>query len=285
MFKRLFYFSLLAAVTLVTQPSLAQTKAPADEVVTLDTRPGVKQSFLLLKPRGELKGVVLMFPGHEGVVEFVKGTDGYEVTHDGGGLTVRETTRETFRSNGLVVALVAPPSDMQDGMGTEFRSSDEHLEDIRHVMTYLENKYHRKIFLHGHCRSTFSPASITTHLKNEGIAGMILSSPRSTGKHGSVMDYEQGVISVPVLLVQHKDDPCNGTPYSNLNRVKEFYAQSSKKVDVIVVTGGNMEKTGPGSCNAGPHAFRGLEKETASAIANWILGKEFARNIDGAIQK
>lgn len=226
-----------------------------------------------------------MFPGHEGVVHFIKGEDGYEVTHEGGGLTIRKETRETYRNNGLVMALLAPPSDMPSGMDTRFRSSDEHLEDVKHVLSYMKKRYGQKPYLHGHCRSSFSPASLATKLKNDGIAGMILSSARSTGKHGAVMDYEQGVISVPILLVQHKEDPCVGTPYANLGAVKKFYEKSSNKVDVILVTGGNTKVTGSKSCQAGPHSFSGLEKETSDAIANWMLGKEFAKNIDGPIRQ
>jgi hypothetical protein len=285
MLNRSFFISLVAVFGCFVQASPAQSSVSGEELVTLDTRPGVKQSFLLLKPHGEVKGVVVMFPGHEGVVHFVKGETEYEVTHEGGGLTIKKEARETYRKNGVVVALLAPPSDMQGGMDTSFRSSNEHLEDVRHVLSYLKEKYGQKPYLHGHCRSTFSPASITTKLKNEGIAGMILTSPRSTGKHGAVTDYDRGVVSVPVLLVQHKDDPCNGTPYSQLNKVKEFYEKSSGKVDVILVTGGNMKVTGPKSCQAGPHSFSGLEQETSSAITNWILGKEYARNIDGPIRQ
>jgi len=44
------------------------TLAVADEVVILETRPGVTQSFLLLEPDGEAEGVILIFPGHWGVV-------------------------------------------------------------------------------------------------------------------------------------------------------------------------------------------------------------------------
>lgn len=285
MARKSILISMVAVLAFITQPLVAQTEVSSDEVVTLDTRPGVKQSFLLLEPRGEVKGVVVMFPGHEGVVHFIKGKDGYEVTHEGGGLTVRQEVRETFRRNGLVVALVAPPSDMQGGMNTRFRSSNEHLEDIRHILNYLKDKYGPKPYLFGHCRSSFSPASITTKLKNEGIAGMILTSPRSTGKHGAVMDYDPGVVSVPVLLVQHKEDPCNGTPYSKLNMVKKFYEKSSGRVDVILVSGGNMQATGPRSCQAGPHSFSGLEEETSNAIVNWILGKEYPKNIDGPVRR
>lgn len=272
-----------AAFALSAQPSTAQDEAPAEEVVTLDTRPGVKQSFLLLRPQGEVKGVVLMFPGHEGVVRFVKREDGYDVENDGGGFTARRATRQTYRRHGLVIAVLAPPSDRVRGMDTEFRSSNEHLNDVRQILGYLTKRFGQKPYLHGHCRGSFSPASVTTKLKNDGIAGMILSSARSTGRRGAVMDYERGVVSVPVLLVQHKEDPCYGTPYSNFNAVKDYYAQSSRKVDVILVSGGNLKVSGRNACSSGPHSYSGLERETAGAIANWMLRNEFATSIDGPV--
>jgi hypothetical protein len=254
----------------------------ADQVITLDTRPGVKQSFLLIEPPGEVKGVMMMFPGHEGVVNFVKGEEGYQVNHDGGGFTVKRNAIKIFQSYGLVMALVAPPTDRERGMDTRFRSSNEHLADIRSVIGYLKAKYNREPYLHGHCRSTFSPASITTLLKNEGIAGMILSSPRSTGGHGAVMDYQAGMVSVPVLLVQHTQDPCPGTSYQNIQYVRKFYEQSSRKVDLILVTGGDIyrKREGASRCQVGAHAFAGLEEETANAIAGWILGREYPQHIE-----
>ena len=252
--------------------------ASADQVVTLDTRPGVKQSVLLVEPPGEVKGVVVMFPGHEGVARFVKTDDGFEVEHQGGGFTVRKKTREAYRRSGLVAALVATPTGREGGIDTQFRSSVEHSADVRGVIAFLNQKYGHKPILHGHCRGTFSPASIATQLKNDGIGGLVLSSPRSQGKHGAVMDYQSGVVSVPVLLVQHTEDPCPGTPYRNLDLVKRFYERSSHKVDVIRVSGGNAKEKGD-SCQSGVHSFAGLEEETASAIAAWIMGRDFPRSI------
>lgn len=84
--------------------------------------------------------------------------------------------------------------------------------------------------------------------------------------------------------MQHKDDPCNGTPYSKLGIVKKFYEKSPQKVDAILVSGGDMNVTGPKSCQAGSHSFRALEQETSTAIANWILGKKFVRSINRPIQ-
>ena len=255
------------------------TTTVADELVTLDTRPGITQTFLLLEPKAEPEGIVVMFPGHEGVVKFKKIADGYTTEKATGGFTAAIDTRETYRKNGLVVALIAPPSDMQRGMDTKYRSSEDHLSDINAVIVYLNKRYQKDPYLHGHCRSSFSPASIATKLHNKGISGLILSSPRSRGRHGAITDYTKGVISVPVLLIQHSDDPCKGTPYRNLDKVRRFYESSSQKVDVIVVSGGNTRQKGSGSCQNGAHSFLGLEDKTTNAIANWIRGKDFQTQV------
>ena len=255
------------------------TSAVAGELVTLDTRSGVTQSFLVLEPIGEPKGIILMFPGDEGVVNFKRTNDSFMAEIERGGFTASRITRSTYQNNGMVVALLAPPSDMQGGMDTKFRSSEKHMTDIRIVMDYLQKRFQQSLYLHGHCRSSFSPASIATRLNNNGISGIILSSPRSRGRHGAVTDYKKGVINVPVLLVQHTDDPCKGTPYSNFGKVKKFYESSSEKVDVIIVSGGDTTQTGPSSCQNGAHSFRALREETASAISNWISGKDYQAKI------
>jgi hypothetical protein len=247
----------------------------ADEVVTLGTRSGVTQSFLLLEPKGDPKGIILMFPGHWGVVKFKKTDGGITVTTEGGGFTANIDTRTTYQKNGMVVALLAPPSDMQGGMDTVFRSSDKYLVDISAVIAYLNKRYQKAPYLHGHCASSLSSTSIATKLNNKGISGLILSSPRSRGRLGAVTDYTKGVINVPVLLIQHANDPCKGTPYRKLDKVKRFYESSSQKVDVIIVSGGDTTQAGPKSCQNRAHSFHGLQMETASSIANWIQGKDF----------
>jgi len=57
--RTVFYLCGLLTMLFTLAPALAE------EVVTLDTRPGVTQSFLLLEPIEEPKGVILMFPGHD----------------------------------------------------------------------------------------------------------------------------------------------------------------------------------------------------------------------------
>lgn len=261
---------------------LPLTPVFSGELVTLDTRKGVTQSFLLMEPTGDSKALVLLFPGHKGVIHFRKNllSEGHWVDNEQGGFTASEKTRETYLDNGIIVALLAPPSDQKSGMDTDFRSSEMHAFDIGKVIDYLRQRYQQGVYLHGHCRGSFSAASVATKLRNEGVSGLILSSPRSRSRRGiGITDYESGVISVPVLLVQHKDDPCKGTLYRDLEQVRSFYDASSPKVDVILVTGGETGSTGRTSCQNKSHSFVGLQRETARAIAAWIEGSDFPRRI------
>lgn len=254
-----------------------------DDVVTLDTRPGVTQSFLLLEPNGAPKDVVVLFPADEGEVVFRKTDVGYEVENRGGGLTARRSMRETLRRNGFAVAVLAPPSDRAQ-LDPPFRKSAEHAQDIHKVIAYLRQRYSGKLYLHGHCLGSLSVASVATRLKNDGISGVILSSTRLSGSAGAVTDFERGTIAVPVLLVQHKQDSCPFSLYDSVARARAFYQSSAPRVDLITVTGGEAKVTMKQRCKNGFHGFRGVERDTAQAIASWLLNKEFPAHVEGARQ-
>lgn len=271
----------LFALVLAGLAVLSHGAASGDDVITLDTRPGVTQSFLLLEPKGTPKGVVILFPADEGEIGFRKTAEGYEVDNHGGGLTARRPMRETLRGSGSVVAVIAPPSDRTQ-LAPWFRISAEHAQDIQKVIAYLQERYPGKLYLHGHCLASLSVASIATRLKSDGIAGLILSSPRSSGPAGAVTDFERGAVSVPVLLVQHEEDSCPYTLFNAVGRVKAFYQNSAPKVDMITVTGGEGKVATKQKCKNGFHAFRGVERDTAQAIASWLLNKEFPAHIEGA---
>jgi len=273
------------ALALLVLVILRSGAAYSDDVVTLDTRPGITQSFLLLEPKDTAKGVVIMLPGHEGEVEFRKTPEGdYEVENHGGGLTAHPAMRETLRKSGFAVAVIAPPSD-RTLLAPRFRKGTEHLEDMRIVIGYLQKRYGNKPYLHGHCLATFSAASVASRLKSDGISGLILSSTRSTGKDGAVTDFERDTVKVPVLLVHHRDDSCPQSPYHNVAHVKAFYQNSAPKVDIITVTGGESRmKKKQQSCQDGFHGIKGVQKDTAQAIVSWLLDKDFPAIVEGAKQ-
>ena len=251
-----------------------------EELVTINTREDITQTFLLIEPVGKPKGVIVLYPGHEGVVRFKKLGNQYIVDNEGGGLPAHEKSRQILSRAGYAVAVLAPPSDKLYGMDTDFRFSKLHANDAEKVIDYLNNKYNQDVYLHGHCRSSFSPSAVATQLKNKGIKGIILSSTRSEGKHGSVMDLQQGAIKVPILLVHHIDDPCDGTPYAKIHQVKSFYEVSAPKVDLITVSGGDGERPANASgCSGGHHAFKGQRKSAMNAILDWLNEDPFPKHI------
>jgi len=260
-----------------------QVAAYGDDVITLDTRPGITQSFLLLEPKGTPKDVVILFPADDGEVGFRKTAEGYEVENRGGGLTARRPMRETLRRSGFAVAVIAPPSD-RERLDSWFRKSAEHTQDIHKVITYLRERYPGKLYLHGHCLGSLSVASVATRLKSDRISGLILSSTRSSGPAGAVTDFERGAVSVPVLLVQHAEDSCPYTLPNSVGRVKAFYQNSAPKVDLITVTGGDGKVAMKQRCKNGFHGFRGMQTDTAQAIASWLQNKEFPALVAGAKQ-
>lgn len=256
----------------------------ADELATVETRPGVRQSLLVLDPKlGAAKDVVILFPADEGEVEFRKTEHGYEVINRGGGLTARRPMREGLRHTGFAVAVIAPPSDRTQ-LDPSFRKSAEHAQDIQKVIAWLRQRYQGRIYLHGHCLGSLSAASIVSRLKNEGIAGLIFSSARLSGPDGAITDIERGAVTVPVLMVQHRDDSCPYSLYDGVERARSFYRSSAPKVDLITVTGGTSKVTMKVRCKNGFHGFRGVERETADAIAAWLQSKEFPSIVQGELQ-
>lgn len=259
-----------------TSAKSAQAASITEQLVTLKTRENVSQTFLLVEPSAKPKGVVILYPGHEGVIRFKKLGDKYIIENEGGGITAHEKSRQVLSEAGYAVAVLAPPSDQTAGMDTDFRFSAEHARDAEKVISYLNNRYKQDVYLHGHCRSSFSPPAVATRLNNRGIRGLILSSTRSEGKHGSVMDLQKGAIRVPVLLVHHVKDPCDGTPYSRIYQVRSFYETAAPKVDLISVNGGEGKRPddAPG-CSGGYHGFRGIRKPVMNAIVNWLENRDF----------
>ena len=87
------------------------------------------------------------------------------------------------------------------------------------------------------------------------------------------MDLPKGKVKVPVLLVHHVEDPCDGTPYKKLDEVKAFYSASVPQVSVISVTGGDSDRGDkPYGCSGGYHAFNGIRKPVMDGIVQWLDG-------------
>lgn len=267
-------------------PQDAKSKMPAkafsEELVTLDTRKNVTETFLLFEPVGKPpRGVVLLLPGHHGVLHFTKLGDQYIVKNERGGITSWKETPILVAKAGFAVALVNTPSDNKSGIDTIFRRSNKHSADMNAVINYLNDRYKQKVNLWGHCLSTVSPPAIIAHNDNQGVAGMILSSSRTTANKGTVYQVKGKPVRVRTLLVHHRQDTCDGTPYKNVPDLVNYYKKTAPDVELISVSGGNNSGAyNKHGCSGGHHGYAGQRKPVVKAIIKWLEHEPAPENID-----
>lgn len=75
-------------------------------------------------------------------------------------------------------------------------------------------------------------------------------------------------ITVPTLIVYHKDDECFGTSAEDAPKIKEGLIHA-KKADILYFTGGNIPESD--SCQPmSQHGFYGIEGQVVAATAEFI---------------
>ena len=259
--------SLLLAVAM----ALVLPEAPAlagQEIKPVATRPGVTVQVLLNIPATPTKAVVVMFPGGDGANMFKE--KGGQI-HLGRNFLVR--TSPKFAQQGLTVASVDAPSDQPNGMSAWFRNSPEHIQDIRKVIDFLDAQGLKPIYLVGTSRGTLSVAYLGIELQDKRVKGLVLTS--SMG--GTIGGFPLNRITLPVLLVHHRDDGCKVCPFQEAVALKNKLSGSSR-VDFVEVQGGSPPESDP--CKAMSfHGFLGREDQVVQVIANWIYGKNIPAQI------
>jgi pimeloyl-ACP methyl ester carboxylesterase len=247
----------------------------AQELVTIQTRPGVTQSFFIANMGGRKpEAAALLLSGGGGNIR---------LRHEDGPIKFGErnflprSRRELIR-NGVLPVILDNPSDQQagDGMSDAFRESAEHAADLRAVLGEVKRRYPGlPLFLVGTSRSTLSVAHLARSLQGE-VAGAVLSSSLfytggGTRARQVLAGFDWPAIKVPLLFVHHEDDGCGATPYREAARL-------GRQFPLITVRGGKPSESGP--CDPlAPHGFFGREAETVDAIAGWMLGKPFVKEI------
>ncbi|WP_036666484.1 alpha/beta hydrolase [Paludibacterium yongneupense] len=231
--------------------------APVSGVVTLPTRPGVTQRFLLLTPSQPAVASVVLFAGGDGHIGI--GDDGR--LERGGNFLVR--TREAWAQQGFLVAVPDTPSD-QDGIAT-FRESAEHATDIAAVVDFLRQRADVPVWLVGTSRGTTSAAAAGIRLQSR-IAGVVLTSTVARGR-GNVAGLELGRLARPVLLMYHRDDSCKATPPAGAEEIVR--ALSAAPVKARIAEEGGISRGEP--CEAfAYHGYNGIEERVVRDAADWI---------------
>lgn len=235
----------------------------AQDGVTLKTRPDVEQKFILIKPEKPVASVIL-FAGGNGVLG-ISGSSIYEKENN---FLVR--SRDYFVDNGFIVAIVDAPSDAQNkqGMKFGFRDSDEHINDIDHVIAYLKKQADLPVWLVGTSRGTESATNVAIESKQKPH-GLVLTSPMSVenGKGTAVTEMELEKIKMPTLVVAHEDDGCRVTPPEGAMEIKEMLT-AAVKVELKMFSGGS--ESGRACKGSSYHGFESIEEDVVNYIAGFI---------------
>lgn len=246
--------------------------AAAQEMVHVSARPGTTQAFFIAAMEAPPRAAAILLPGGEGMLR-LRREDG-RIRFAAGNFLTR--SRAEFARHGILPVLVDAPSDRPAGMDRAFRESPQHALDLGAVVAEVKRRHPGiPVFLVGTSASTVSVAHAPRFLKGE-LAGGVLSASlfRSNSVKAArpiLSGFDWASAGLPLLFVHHLDDACAATPYFEARRLAARYP-------LVSVHGGAPAKSGP--CEPfSPHGFYGKERETVEAIALWMLGKDFRRDL------
>jgi alpha/beta superfamily hydrolase len=254
--------ALALAALLLVGPAVAA----AEDIKTIPTRPGVTQSFLLLKRSDTPAATVILFAGGNGALGLSSG----RLAGLGGNFLVRNRGR--FADRDFMVAVPDAPSDHPRGL-TRFRATAGHAEDVRHLIAALrELAPSAPVWLVGTSMGTVSAANAAARLREGGADGLVLTSSitrTSKGEGESVEDVKLKDIRIPTLLVHHHQDACPFTPYSDIPGLLKDVAKTPRH-ELLTFEGGDPPESAPCEARAA-HGYLGLDAAVVKAIADWIV--------------
>jgi pimeloyl-ACP methyl ester carboxylesterase len=242
-------------------------RADTTTLVSIPTLRGATQAFILIKPDHPVASVIL-FAGGGGVLGLKTASS------EAANFLVR--SRERFAAHNYIVAVVDAPSDRQRGMNAIFRMSDAHAGDIGAVVSYLKNEAAVPVWLIGTSMGTFS-AAIGAIAGGKNINGLVLTSTvtRSPPEWLIAKSYPNGVadmglseITVPTLIMSHREDLCSTTPAADAAMLRMRLTKTSK-VEIALLDGGDPPQSSPCEAKAA-HGYLGIEAEAVNAIAKFI---------------
>jgi pimeloyl-ACP methyl ester carboxylesterase len=255
----------LVAVLLLAATLPAPAAQAADEEVrTIPARPGVTQSFLLLRPAGTPAASVILFAGGDGNLALsARGLGQLK-----GNFLVR--TRARWAREGFLVAVLDRPSDRKDGLWN-FRTTPEHATDVGRVIAAMREIARAPVWLVGTSMGTLSAANAAARLAEGGPDGIVLTSSvteTSRVSHEAVRHAGLGDVRVPTLVVHHKDDACRASPYSGAEDILKALGRATVK-ELMAFEGGSPPISAPCEARAA-HGYLGIEATVVPAIGAWI---------------
>ena len=242
------------------------TGAHAEELRTIPTRPGVTETFVLVRPPAAPAATVILFTGGPGRLGLDRGLPGPRVNN----FLVRNRGR--FAERGLLVAVVDAPSDRRGEALVRFRTGPEHAADVQALIAALRSEAPGAVWLVGTSMGSVSAASVAARLTSGGPDGIVLTSSvtgQSRDMGESLQDVALERIRVPTLLVHHRDDGCRASRYADTSWLLRQLKATPKR-ELLTFTGGDRPQSD--ACEPlAPHGYFGIDTTVVNAIADWII--------------
>lgn len=253
----------LLAIVLLLVPTAA---CALDETIrTIPSRPGVTESFVLIRPSQAPVASLILFMGGAGALGLQRGALGARNTN----FLVR--TRQAFAERGFLVAVVDVPSDRMNHALVRFRTTPEHALDVRALIAALRAEAAAPVWVVGTSMGSVSAASVAARLGADGPDGVVLTSSVTRGNRQmveSLDDVALDKITVPVLIVHHRDDACPSSPYADVKWIARRL-KASPKHSTLTFSGGDAPQSD--RCEPlAPHGYFGIETQVVDGIAAWI---------------
>jgi alpha/beta superfamily hydrolase len=261
---------LIIATTLASLLSSSVFAETIRQVVDIPTRPGVMQRILVLVPE-KPKACAVLFAGGHGGLQI--GKDG-ALSWGTNNFLVR--SQRLFAEKGIMTILIDAPSDRQSApFLAGYRQKSEHVTDVKSVISWVREKQPKlPVWLIGTSRGTQSAAYVGTELagNSEGPDGLVLTATiLSDGKSRAVLEMPLEKLTIPVLVVHHKEDGCSHCKFEKTTQLVERLSGSQRK-DLQSFVGG-IDKGDP--CEAlSHHGFNGLENDVVGSIVAWITANK-----------
>jgi predicted alpha/beta hydrolase family esterase len=183
-------------------------------------------------------------------------------------------------SKGITFVMVDCPTDQwgssqrsadPTGCSDSYRSSQQHADDIAHLIAHLKaTQGIKRIFIMGHSYGSISSRWLAMRLGDQ-IQGSIHSASMSYAAGMRFADYGSSIsrmdmaqAKAPWIFVHNLNDQCKATPYVPI--------QTVAGTQLITVRGGTPQGD---PCGAGHfHSYQGRELAVLDAVARWITSDE-----------
>ncbi len=253
----------LVLVLLLLVPATAS--ALEETIRTIPSRPGVTESFVVIKPPRAPAASLVLFMGGRGALGLQRAPLGPRNTN----FLVR--SRQRFAERGFLVAVPDVPSDRSGDALVRFRTGAEHATDVRALIAALRAEAAVPVWLVGTSMGSVSAASVAARLSEDGPDGIVLTSSvmgmsREMGE--SLQDVALDRIRVPVLVVHHRDDGCPASRYADTSWAMRRLSATPKK-ELLTFSGGDAPQS-PACEPLAPHGYFGIEERVIEAITAWI---------------